>query len=107
MRSRSRRRTSRGSQARRAARKARPFGRESHTGVSTESAFKHGDLVTQDENLHALVPTAHGQQPQRGKRVRDGQIGQAKKHSGSSCPTRFRLPGDRSSRTPREALAES
>ncbi|GAA3220895.1 hypothetical protein [Nonomuraea helvata] len=41
------------------------LGRESHSGVGAELAFKDGDLVTQDENLHILVPIAHGQQPQR------------------------------------------
>ena len=83
------------------------LGRESHPGVGAELPFKDGDLVTQGENLHVLVPIAHRQQPQRGESVRDGQVGQAKEHSGSSCRTRFRLPGDRNSRTPREALAES
>jgi hypothetical protein len=83
------------------------LGRESHFGVSTELAFKDGDLVTQDENLHILVPIAHGEQPQRGERVRNGEVGQAKEHSGSSCRTRFRLRGGQNSRTPREALTES
>lgn len=69
------------------------FGCESHSGVGTELAFQDGDLVTQDEDLHVFVPIAHGQQPQRGKGVRDGQIGQAKEHSRSSCRTRYRLPG--------------
>nr|WP_259405193.1 hypothetical protein [Microbispora sp. H10830] len=82
------------------------FGSGSDSGVGAELAFKDGDLVTQDENLHVLVPIAHGEQPQRGERVRDGEVGQAKEHSGSSCRTRFRLPGGRSSRTLREALAE-
>jgi hypothetical protein len=43
--------------------------------------FKDGDLVTQNEDLHVLVPIAHGKQPQRGEGVRDGQVGQAKQHS--------------------------
>ncbi|GAA3553267.1 hypothetical protein GCM10022419_037080 [Nonomuraea rosea] len=83
------------------------LGRESHFGVSAELAFKDGDLVTQDENLHVLVPIAHGEQPQRGEGIRNGEVGQAKERSGSSCRNRFRLPGDRNSRMPREALAES
>ncbi|MFB4276876.1 hypothetical protein ACBJ59_16395 [Nonomuraea sp. MTCD27] len=83
------------------------LGRESHSGVSAELTFKDGDPVTQDEDLHVLVPSAHGEQPQRGERVGDGEVGQAKERSGSSCRTRFRLTGDRSSHTPREALAES
>lgn len=36
------------------------LGCESHFDVSAELAFKDGDLVTQDENLHVLVPIAHG-----------------------------------------------
>ncbi|WP_053174790.1 integrase core domain-containing protein [Nonomuraea sp. SBT364] len=51
--------------------------RRTLTRYLEHSAFKDGDLVTQDENLHVLVPIAHGEQPQRGDRVRDGQIGQA------------------------------
>ncbi|WP_200824350.1 hypothetical protein [Nonomuraea solani] len=47
------------------------LGCESHSNVSAELAFKDGDLVTQDENLRVLVPIAHGEQPQRGKSVRD------------------------------------
>ncbi|GAA3623002.1 hypothetical protein GCM10022419_130830 [Nonomuraea rosea] len=47
--------------------------------------------MTQDENLHVLVPIAHGEQPQRGESIRDGQVRQAKEHSGSSCLTRFCL----------------
>ncbi|MFC5160431.1 hypothetical protein ACFPOI_16870 [Nonomuraea angiospora] len=42
--------------------------------------FKNGDLVTQGKNLDVLVPIDQRQQPQRGKDVRDGQVGQAKKH---------------------------
>ncbi|WP_049559642.1 hypothetical protein [Nonomuraea sp. SBT364] len=40
--------------------------------------FKDGDLVTQAENLHVLVPIAHGEQKQRGERVRAGEVGQPK-----------------------------
>ncbi|MEV4082407.1 hypothetical protein ACGFJC_53495 [Nonomuraea fuscirosea] len=83
------------------------LGRESHSGVGAELAFKDGDLVTQNENLHVLVPITAGQRPQRGERVRDGQVGQAKQDSGSSCRTPIRLAGDPNSHTPREALAES
>ncbi|MBB5775385.1 hypothetical protein HD596_002141 [Nonomuraea jabiensis] len=36
--------------------------------------------MTQGKNLDVLVPIAQRQQPQRGKDVRDGQVGQAKKH---------------------------
>jgi hypothetical protein len=79
---------------------------ESRSGVGAELAFKDGDLVTQDENLHVLVPIAHGQQPQRGECVGDGEVGQAKEHGRSSCPT-LRSPGGRSSRSPREARAVS
>ncbi|MFB4273168.1 hypothetical protein [Nonomuraea sp. GTA35] len=43
-------------------------------------AFKDGDLVAQGEYLHVLVPIAQGQQPQRGERVRDGEVSQAKEH---------------------------
>ncbi|MFI7455419.1 hypothetical protein ACIBQX_48720 [Nonomuraea sp. NPDC049714] len=46
--------------------------REFHSGVSAKLAFKDGDLVAQNENLHILVPIAQGRQPQRGERVRDG-----------------------------------
>ncbi|GAA3610454.1 hypothetical protein GCM10022419_114320 [Nonomuraea rosea] len=31
------------------------LGRESHSGISAELAFKDGDLVTQDENLHVTM----------------------------------------------------
>jgi hypothetical protein len=37
------------------------LGRESHFGVSAELTFKDGDLVARGENLHVLVPIAHGQ----------------------------------------------
>lgn len=43
--------------------------RESDSGVGADLAFKDGDLVTQDESLHVLVPIVHGQQPQRGASV--------------------------------------
>ncbi|MEU6728458.1 hypothetical protein ABZ917_32525 [Nonomuraea wenchangensis] len=56
------------------------LGRKSHSGVGAELAFKNGDLVAQGEYLHVLIPIAHGQQPQRGERVRDGEVGKAKEH---------------------------
>jgi hypothetical protein len=70
---------------------------ESHPGVGAELPFKHGDLVTQGKYLHVLVPIAHGQQPQRGERVRDGEVGQAKEHGRSSCRT-WSSPSGRKSR---------
>ncbi|MFC7588177.1 hypothetical protein ACFQYP_34125 [Nonomuraea antimicrobica] len=65
------------------------LGRESDPGVVSELPVQNGDLVTQDGNLDILVPIAHGQQPQRGEGVRDGQAGQTKEHSRSSCRTSF------------------
>ncbi len=53
---------------------------EPHPGIGSELPFKNGNLVTQDENLHILVPIAHRQQPQCGEGIRDGQVGQAKEH---------------------------
>ncbi|MGW5682182.1 hypothetical protein [Nonomuraea sp. NPDC003754] len=53
---------------------------ESHPGVGAELPFKNGDLVAEGKDLDILVPITHGQQPQRGEGVRDGQIGQAKEH---------------------------
>ncbi|WP_165970233.1 hypothetical protein [Nonomuraea terrae] len=54
--------------------------------------------MTQDENLHVLVPIAHTQQKQRSECVGDGEVGQAEKHGRSSCRTWFHLLGGRSSR---------
>ncbi|MEV6032821.1 hypothetical protein AB0L65_16805 [Nonomuraea sp. NPDC052116] len=51
---------------------------EPDSDVGAELAFKDGDLVAQGKYLYVLVPIAHGQQPQRGERVRDGEVGQAK-----------------------------
>ncbi|MGN9789168.1 hypothetical protein ACTMTF_47805 [Nonomuraea sp. ZG12] len=53
---------------------------ESHPGVSAELPFKNGDLVAEGKYLDLLVPITHRHQPQRGKDVRDGQIGQAQEH---------------------------
>ncbi|GAA3610799.1 hypothetical protein GCM10022419_114760 [Nonomuraea rosea] len=63
---------------------------ESHLGVGAELPFKNRDLMTQGQYLDVLVPIAHRWQSQRSERVRDGQVGQAKEHSRSSC--RNRLP---------------
>ncbi|MEU4332019.1 hypothetical protein [Nonomuraea dietziae] len=62
------------------------LGRESHPGAGTELSFEN-DLVTQEEYLDVLVSSAHRQQPQRGERVRDGEVGQTKEHGRSSCRT--------------------
>jgi hypothetical protein len=40
--------------------------------------------VAQDKFLHVLIPIAHGQQPQRCERNRDGEVGQAKRSGGDS-----------------------
>ncbi|MBE1582212.1 hypothetical protein ACFPOI_44170 [Nonomuraea angiospora] len=56
------------------------LGSEPHPGVRAELPFKNGDLVTQGKNLDVLAPIAQRQQPRRGKDVRDGKVGQAKKH---------------------------
>jgi hypothetical protein len=56
MRSRSRNRTSRGGDIRKAARKTRSAG----ANLTLVSAFKNGDLVAQGEDLDVLVPIAHG-----------------------------------------------
>jgi hypothetical protein len=61
-------------------------------------ALKDDDLAAQSKDLHVLVPIAHGQQPQRGERVRDSGVGQAKEHGRSSCRTWFRLLVRRTSR---------
>ncbi|MCX4641631.1 hypothetical protein [Streptomyces sp. NBC_01446] len=52
------------------------LGSEVRSGC-TELPFKDCELVPQSEDLHVLVPIAQRQQPQRGERVRDRQIGQA------------------------------
>ncbi|MGW4471119.1 hypothetical protein ACWENQ_15740 [Nonomuraea sp. NPDC004354] len=43
------------------------LGSEPHPGVVAELPFKHGDLMAQGEDLDALVPITHRQQPQRGE----------------------------------------
>jgi hypothetical protein len=48
--------------------------------VRTELSLKNGDLVAEGKDLDVLVPSSQRQQPQRGKSVRDGQVGQAKEH---------------------------
>ncbi|GIH45454.1 hypothetical protein [Microbispora rosea] len=52
------------------------LGGESHPGVGAELPLKNGDLVAEGNDFSILVPIAHRQQPQRGKGIRDGQIGQ-------------------------------
>ncbi|MEU7897382.1 hypothetical protein AB0B45_31530 [Nonomuraea sp. NPDC049152] len=62
----SRRKTSRGN-------RAAMLGSELHFGIRAELSFKNGDLAPL-----SLFPQR--QQPQGGKGVRDGQMGQAKEH---------------------------
>ncbi|MDX3109411.1 hypothetical protein [Nonomuraea angiospora] len=56
------------------------LGRESHPRLVAELSSQDGDLVTQGENLDILVPIPHREQTERGERVRDGEVGQAKEH---------------------------
>ncbi|MCF2531441.1 hypothetical protein [Yinghuangia soli] len=46
-----------------------------------ELAFADGDLVTQSQDLGIFVAVADGQQPQRGERVRHGEVGESAQHS--------------------------
>jgi hypothetical protein len=53
--------------------------------VGGKLSLQDGDLMPERQDLHVLVPVPHRQQPQRGERVRDSQIGQAQQHESSSC----------------------
>ncbi|WP_037606835.1 hypothetical protein [Streptacidiphilus rugosus] len=48
--------------------------------VPTEPPLQDCDLMTQDKDLHVLLPVTHRQQPHRGEGMGDSQIGMAQQH---------------------------
>jgi hypothetical protein len=74
-------------------REERPVAGKEPRTVPAQFAFQDGDLVPQRQDLHFLVPIAHGQQAQQREGVDHAQVGQSKQHSQSSCRAGRRYGG--------------
>lgn len=56
--------------------------------LMSQSAFQHGDLMAEHQDLDLFVLISHRQEPQHRERVGDTQVSQSKQHGRSSCQLR-------------------